>query len=166
MFTVCLPLRAVYTSSTKPEALTTLLRNEVKSLKGVRALVVDDEQEVRILLTLTLEQYGANTEAVSSGKEALEALTSREPDEQFHVLICDIGMPDEDGYTVIRKVRSLPAEKGGAVPAIALTGYGSVQHRMRALEAGFQTYAVKPVDPDELVVGIKGLIRDIDPKAR
>jgi len=164
IFNVRLPLRAVYTTTAK-QPLNTLLQSSIKSLDGVRALVVDDEQEVRTLLTLTLESFGAKVEAVSCANDALAALASQELDRQFNVIISDIGMPEEDGYTLMRKIRALPVEKGGAIPAIALTAYGSIQHRMRALEAGFQTYAVKPVDPDELVVAIRSLIREVDAKA-
>jgi CheY-like chemotaxis protein len=79
--------------------------------------------------------------------EAVEAL-SRRP---FDVLCADIGMPDEDGYTLIRRIRSLPGEAGGTVPAVALTAYGRPEDRLRALSAGFQQHVVKPVTPVELV---------------
>ena len=116
------------------------------------------------MLTLTLEGYGAKTEAVASAKDALAVLFAQRPDEPFHLLISDIGMPDEDGYALMSKVRGLPAGRGGAIPAIALTAYGNIEHRMRALEAGFQTYAVKPVEPNELVAAIQGLLKGIDRK--
>src|SRR5262249_12530453 len=128
-------------------------------------LVVDDELEVRTLLSLTLESYGAKVQAVASSKEALEALERQKPGQQFDVMLSDIGMPDEDGYSLIRKLRTLSVDKGGAIPAIALTAYGSVHHRVRAIEAGFQTYAVKPVDPEELVVAIRSLMREAEAKA-
>ncbi len=133
-----------------------------KPLNGVRALIVDDEQEVCTLVTLTLESFGAKPEAVSSAKEAVERLLRHEPDERFDVLIADIAMPKEDGYALLRKIRALLPENNGNIPAVALTGYANSDHRMRALEAGFQTYLVKPVDPDELVVAIQGLIKSID----
>ena len=161
-FTVRLPVRAVYTAPSKHGSTITTPAGAAKPLSGVRTLIVDDEQEVRTLLTLTLESLGAKTEAVSSAKEAVERLLRQEPRERFDVLIADIVMPQEDGYTLMRKVRALSAEKGGNIPAIALTAYGATEHRMRALETGFQTCAVKPVDPDELVVAIQGLIKAID----
>jgi PAS domain S-box-containing protein len=163
-FTIRLPLRAVYTPA-EPDSPKTLRHKRAKPLNGVLALVVDDEQEVRDLLTLTLKSYGAKVQAVSSGKEALEILSAQKPGEAFDVLISDIGMPDEDGYSLIRKVRALSPDKGGTIPAIAVTAYGSFEHRMRALDAGFQTYAVKPVETDELVADILSVIRGRDAKA-
>jgi PAS domain S-box-containing protein len=157
-FTVRLPVRAVYTP---PDAKNddTQCRLGPHSLAGVHALIVDDEQDVRNLLKLTLENYGATVQAASSGKEALELLARQSPNEHFQILICDIAMPDEDGYAVIRKVRALPAEKGGALPAIALTAFGRSEYRSRALEAGFQERAVKPVKPEELVGLIQVMIK-------
>jgi CheY-like chemotaxis protein len=101
---------------------------------------------------------------VASGQEALELLAGQTPDERFDVLLCDIAMPEEDGYTVMRKVRSLPPDKGGAIPAIALTAYGRTEDRMRALYAGFQMHIAKPVEPDELTVVILSLIKRFDDK--
>jgi CheY-like chemotaxis protein len=126
---------------------------------GTYVLVVDDEPDVRTLLKLTLESCGAEVQAVSSGKEALEALATQSPDRPFDVLICDIGMPDENGYSVMRKVRAQPSSKGGNIPAIALTGYGNLEYRNRGLQSGFQMHAVKPVSPDELVAMIQNLVK-------
>jgi PAS domain S-box-containing protein len=164
-FTVRLPLRAVYTSPVRRDSGKRRRRRGAKSLAGVRALIVDDEQEVRDLLALTLESYGAKVQSVSSGREALELLSAEKQSEAFDVLISDIGMPDEDGYALMRKVRALPPNKGGTIPAIALTAYGNLEHRLRALAAGFQTYAVKPVEPDELVFGIQSIIRGLGARA-
>jgi CheY-like chemotaxis protein len=165
MFTIRLPLRAVYTAPTDLETRRKTLLKKRKFLSGVRALIIDDELEVRTLLTLTLEKYGAKTQSASCGKDALELLLGQRPNQLFNVLICDISMPDEDGYAFIRKVRALPAKRGGTIPAIALTAYGSIEHRMRALDAGFQTYAVKPVEPDELIAAIRSLIEDLHTRA-
>jgi PAS domain S-box-containing protein len=154
-FTVRLPVRAVYTA---PPAECEPIETEQQrreALAGVHILVVDDEQDVRTLLTLTLETYGAKVQAASSGKEALELLERQTPAGHFDVLVCDIAMPDEDGYAVMRKVRALPPDKGGDIPAVALTAYGGSEHRMQALEAGFHIHAVKPVKPDELVAIIQ-----------
>ena len=163
VFTVRLPLRAVYTAPTDDWPATIGQATE-QSLAGVHVLIVDDEQEVRTLLTLTLEGYGAKTQAVGSAKDAVALLFAQQPDEPFHILISDIGMPDEDGYALMEKVRGLPVSRGGTIPAIALTAYGNIEHRMRALEAGFQTYAVKPVEPNELVAAIQGLLKGFDKK--
>jgi CheY-like chemotaxis protein len=159
-FTIRLPLRAVYTAPLRePEQRREIRRTEAQSLAGLRALIVDDEEDVRGLLTLTLHGYGAESQAVASGKEALERLTRQAPNAGFDVLICDIGMPDEDGYELIRKVRKLRPEAGSTIPAIALTAYGRAPERVRALEAGFQMHVVKPVEPDELVAVILSLVK-------
>jgi CheY-like chemotaxis protein len=97
--------------------------------------------------------------AVASGEEAMELLARQTPEEQFDVLICDIGMPVEDGYAVMWKVRKQPPDKGGAIPAIALTAYGRAEDRLRALRAGFHMHITKPVEPDELAVVILSLIK-------
>ena len=162
IFSVRLPVRAVYTAPSRESSVNMTPASTAKPLNGVRALIVDDEQEVCTLVTLTLESFGAKPEAVSSAKEAVERLLRHEPDERFDVLIADIAMPKEDGYALLRKIRALLPENNGNIPAVALTGYANSDHRMRALEAGFQTYLVKPVDPDELVVAIQGLIKSID----
>ncbi|WP_413200072.1 response regulator [Nostoc piscinale] len=116
-------------------------------LAGLNVLVVDDDDDSRFYVTTVLETDGANVVAVTSAAAALEALMALQPE----VLVCDIAMPEEDGYTLIRKVRSLKPDQGGRIPAIALTAYGDTEDRIRALEAGFQTHVAKPVDPNELV---------------
>jgi PAS domain S-box-containing protein len=159
-FTVRLPVRAVYATppaDSKPGH--DLEHHGTESLAGIYALVVDDEQDVRTLLTLTLESYGAKVQAVASGREALGLLAKQPPHHRFDVLLCDIAIPDEDGYTVIRKIRELPPDKGGTIPAIALTAYGRAEYRVRALEAGFQAHIVKPATHDELVDTIQSLVK-------
>ena len=91
-------------------------------------------------------------------------LARQTPEEHFDALICDIGMPDENGYAVMRKVRALPPDKGAAIPAIALTAYGRAEDRIRALAAGFQMHVAKPVEPDELAVVILSLLRRVGAK--
>jgi len=91
----------------------------------------------------------------ASAKAGLEALAAWKP----HVLISDIGMPEEDGYSLIRKIRALSPEHGANVPAIALTGYVRVEERMRALEAGYQMFVPKPVETSELIAIIGDLCR-------
>ena len=101
-----------------------------------------------------LEQYGADVLTATSAGDGLDALLGWKPD----VLVCDIGMPGEDGYSLIRKVRALEDEQGGSTPAIALTGYVRVEERMRALEAGYQMFVPKPVEADELVTVVASLV--------
>src|SRR5262245_225091 len=164
-FTVRLPLRAVYAAPPEErKELDAMLPARTKTLAGLRALIVDDEEEVRTLLTMTLQQYGAQSQAVASGKEALEMLARQTPEERFDALICDIGMPDEDGYAVMRKVRALPPDKGAAIPSIALTAYGRAEDRIRALAAGFQMHVAKPVEPDELAAVILSLLNRVEAK--
>jgi CheY-like chemotaxis protein len=122
-------------------------------LNGIHILVVDDEADTRLLIEAVLEKCGARATAVGSVTEALDALTRLRPD----VLISDIGMTGEDGYSLIKKVRELPAERGGQTPAAALTAYARVEDRMHALRSGFQIHMSKPVDPAELVTVIANL---------
>jgi PAS domain S-box-containing protein len=116
-------------------------------LAGVRVLVVEDEEDTRELLATALGHSGAEVEPAGSADEALRALRRRPPD----VLVCDIGMPGQDGYELLARVRALAAEEGGLVPAVALTAYARAEDRRRALAAGYQVHLPKPVDPGELI---------------
>jgi CheY-like chemotaxis protein len=127
----------------------------IRPLEGLRVLVVDDEPDARELLTVLLSRNGAAVDAADSAAQARELLTSMQP----HVLLSDIGMPDEDGYDLMRSVRALPGEQGGSTPAIALTAYTRADDRRRAFDAGFNDHLPKPVDPQELVRLICGLSR-------
>jgi PAS domain S-box-containing protein len=124
------------------------------SLKGIRVLVVDDEVDIRDFITTVLEQCAAEVQAVASVQEALEIITHYKPD----VLISDIGMPEEDGYSLIRKVRSQPPDKGGNIPAAALTAYARAEDRMRAIQSGYQLHLPKPVEPAELATVVASLV--------
>jgi CheY-like chemotaxis protein len=126
------------------------------ALKGVRVLIVDDEPDSRDLLVAALEQSEAKVFAFASASEALEALSRLKPD----VLVSDIGMPLEDGYSLIRKVRQLSAEQGGQIPAIALTAYARAEDRTKAIASGFQIHISKPVEPAELATVVASLARD------
>jgi hypothetical protein len=116
-------------------------------LDGVKVLVVDDEPDARWLVQRLLEDCRAVVTTAASAAEALERLRAERPD----VLVSDIGMPGEDGYSLIRKVRGLGAAGGGDVPAIALTAYARAEDRMKAMLAGFEQHVVKPVEPVELI---------------
>jgi PAS domain S-box-containing protein len=122
-------------------------------LQGLRVLVVEDEPDSREMLVIVLTRCRAEVRAVSNASDALAQLESWLPD----VLISDIEMPGEDGYTLIRKVRSLPPERGGKIPAAALTAYARAEDRMRALLAGFQLHVPKPVEPAELAAVVASL---------
>ncbi len=160
-FTVLLPVAPVYQSinveeRVHPAARETLLSYECPDrLDELRVLVVDDEPDTRELLKAALGRCGAEVVVAGSAAEALEAMTKAVPD----VLISDIGMPGEDGYELIRKVRAMPAENGGRVPAIALTAYARTEDRLQALKAGYHMHVSKPVELAELVAITSSLIQ-------
>ena len=124
-------------------------------LTGVRVLVVEDEPDTLEILRVALGQYGAQVRTASSSACALEAFSEWQPD----VLVSDLGMPGEDGFTLIREVRSLAPERGGAVPAAALTAYVREEDRLRTLEAGYQAHVPKPIEPTALASVVAGLAR-------
>jgi CheY-like chemotaxis protein len=125
----------------------------VSQLTDLRVLIVDDEPDARLLLKTIMEQSGAKVRAAASAAEALIALREFRPD----ILVSDIGMPQEDGYALLREVRALSPEEGGRIPAVALTAYAQEDDRMRALLAGFQVHVAKPINPPEFVAVIVGL---------
>ncbi|WP_392530535.1 response regulator [Nostoc sp. C117] len=124
-------------------------------LTGLRILVVDDEADTRNFLSFMFEDYGAFTTAVGSVDEALAVLEQAKPD----IVISDIGMSEQDGYTLIRKLRSLEPEKGGCIPAIALTAYTREEDRLEALSAGFQQHLSKPIDPNKLIGAVASILK-------
>ena len=125
------------------------------ALNNLRVLVVDNESDAREILNITLTQCGARVMTATSTREALEILEEWEPD----VLVSDIGMPGEDGYSLISKVRALGPERGGNVPAVAVTGYAGSEERMRLLSAGYQVHVTKPVEMEELIIAIADVAR-------
>ncbi|HKP86474.1 MAG TPA: ATP-binding protein [Blastocatellia bacterium] len=129
--------------------------DDVSNLNGLRVLVVDDEPEAREMLRIMLIQFGAEVRVSASAQEVLETLERWIPE----VLVSDVGMPDEDGYFLIRKLRSLGREAGGRIPAVALTGYARPEDRQRLLSAGYQAHLTKPVELAELVNTIASLAR-------
>jgi signal transduction histidine kinase/ActR/RegA family two-component response regulator len=124
-------------------------------LDGVRVLVVDDDAEARDLAAVIISGAGGTVRTCTCAPDGLEALRQWRPD----VLVSDIEMPGEDGYSLIRKVRALDAAEGGQVPAVALTAYGRVQDRIQSLTAGYSMHVPKPVDPGELTTIIASLAR-------
>ena len=159
-FTVKLPLMAVGPKAIEPERVHPTVGGSVPfecspRLDGLRILIVDDDADIRDLLTYTLEVCGAEVMAAASADEAISALT--ESSTPMDILISDIGMPDEDGYALLRRVRALEPENGGGIPAIALTAYARTQDRRAALLAGFQSHVAKPVEAAELIAVIANL---------
>jgi CheY-like chemotaxis protein/anti-sigma regulatory factor (Ser/Thr protein kinase) len=149
-FTVFLPLANPTTSAAQPAVAATSELEPGLLLAGVRLLLVDDDADTLEVLSLTLRHYGAEVQTVTSAAVAFEEMQRWTPD----VLICDIGMPNEDGFAFIERVRLLAPEQGGSVKAIALTAYAREEDRQRALASGFQHHLPKPVDPVELAARV------------
>jgi len=167
-FTVTLPRRQLFfiprppSGSASREVRTegALALDVALSLEDVSVLVVDDQEEARVVLTQTLGEYGAHVTALSSGAEALALLANPSGRKRPDVLILDIAMPGEDGYAVLKKIRALEAKQcmeEDPIPAIALTAFGRSEDRLRALQAGFHMHVAKPVEPAELAVVIGSL---------
>jgi signal transduction histidine kinase len=127
-------------------------------LAGLSVLAVDDDADSREMLQLILEQHGASVVTAGSAAEALEKLGQTRAD----VLVSDVGMPIEDGYSLVKRVRKLPAENGGAIPAVALTGFAREEDNRRALSAGFNKHVAKPIDPENLVREIAELMSEFN----
>jgi CheY-like chemotaxis protein len=125
----------------------------VPRLDGLSILVVDDEEDARGIVEQVLRDQGASVTAVGSADEALSTFAALKPD----VLVSDIGMPDIDGYALIRRVRALPLDRGGRTPAVALTAYARKEDAQRAFAAGFQMYVAKPVEPSQLATVVANL---------
>ncbi|HEY9231081.1 MAG TPA: ATP-binding protein, partial [Blastocatellia bacterium] len=154
-FTVALPLADV-TALTAPSEATAAGTAARWSLAGVRLLIVDDDEDTLAVLSLALRHCGAAVESAASAARAFEVLRQSPPD----VLVCDIGMPDEDGFALIERVRQLSADQGGNVKAVALTAYARAEDRRRALACGFQHHLPKPIDPDELTALLARIIAE------
>ena len=157
-FTITLPFAGVSSDQKETESLPThgdeiVTFEDLPSLQGLKVLVVDDEADTRELIREVLKECGSEVMLSRSAEEALEALERYHPD----ILISDLGMPDEDGYSLISKIRALPPERGGQIPAAALTAYARAEDRMRVLRSGFQFHLPKPVDSAELVTVVASL---------
>lgn len=149
-FTVCLPL--VQPELTLPSQAQVVV--QPGDLSGKHILIVEDDADMRELTSFILTQAGAQVMAAASATQALTLLASPLPD----LLLCDIAMPEMDGYTLIKQVRSRPAHQGGQIPAIALTAFAGEANQRHALAAGFQGHLAKPVEPEALVTAIVDLL--------
>jgi CheY-like chemotaxis protein len=153
-FTVALPMTVIQPDVVEPVAKrhptakgTPVSVEHCADIAGLKVLVVDDEPDARALMKRLLESCHAKVIVAASAQEAVERVQSERPD----VIASDIGMPGEDGYSLIRRVRALPADQGGETPAMALTAYARGEDRVKALTAGFQYHVAKPIDPGELI---------------
>jgi CheY-like chemotaxis protein len=122
-------------------------------LDGVRVLLVEDNLDTLEMLRFIFEESGADVITSTSVDEALAALERFRPD----ALVSDIAMPDRDGYDLIREIRSREPERGGKIPAVAVTAYARAEDRVRVLAAGFHMHIAKPIDPDELIAVVASL---------
>ena len=157
-FRVYLPIAPVVplapNADGKPAEVSETKLAEKQSLSGVKILAVDDEADAREMLQAVLSSYGACVETAPGAREAMQHFESFRPD----IVLSDIGMPEADGYSLIEKIRALPASSGGQTPALALTAYARSEDRQRALDAGFQNHLAKPIAPAKLVVALCELV--------
>ena len=162
-FTVNLPLtddRSADETKAFEVAARQLESGRFPALNGVRVLVVDDEDDTRELYRAILTQCEAEVTVAGSARTALEALERA----SFDVLVSDIVMPDEDGYDLIRQVRARTAERGGQIPALAITAYARFEDRTATSAAGYQQHVVKPIEPTELAAAVATLAGRAEPK--
>lgn len=156
-FTVTFPLIAIsrvdHAEHANAEKGTLDQSSSALILEGLRVLVVDDQRDARELLTIALKQSGSEVRASATASEALDIMDQWRPD----VLVSDIGMPGEDGYELMRRVRAREPERGGLVPALAVTGYASPEDATRARAVGYQLHMAKPVAPGQLVAKVASL---------
>jgi signal transduction histidine kinase/ActR/RegA family two-component response regulator len=141
--------------SSAPATLAPLEEIELPRLDGARILIVDDEADGRSLIARILRDRGASCECAADVREAMRYLTS----ERFQLLLSDIGMPDEDGYELMRQMQAREGEIGGPIPAIAVTAYARPEDRQRSLLAGYQMHLAKPIEARELVAAIASILR-------
>jgi signal transduction histidine kinase/ActR/RegA family two-component response regulator len=155
-FTIKLPLRAVELAPAAAAADASMSNGS--ALKGLRILVVEDDNDSREVLQLFLEQVGAIVESTPSAKDAM-AVFRRPSTSLPDMMISDLAMPEEDGYSLITRIRQLPEEKGGKIPAMALSAFATSESKQRAIDAGFDYYCTKPFEPDQLTKDILNLRR-------
>ena len=151
-FTVCLPL--LPDNASLPPAADGVPQTS-RQLCGAYVLVVDDDQDARELLKILLEREGAEVAVADSSKSARDLIRARQPD----VIVCDVSMPEQDGYSFMRHLRASGERAGAFIPALALTGHASAEDSRMALLAGFQMHASKPLDPPRLLDNLAKLWR-------
>lgn len=149
-FTVMLPTIKIHPDSHQIR----IQPDDLPNLNGVKVLLVDDERDTRELIAFILEQSGAVVNQTASAVEALQTMPQFQP----NLLLSDIGMPEIDGYMLMRQIRAMSPEQGGTIPAIALTAYAGEADYQQAIAAGFGQHITKPVEPAKLVRAIANLI--------
>jgi len=162
-FVIRLPLKEVELPATDPTAADGELGT--RPLRGIHLLVVEDDDDSREVLQLFLEQAGAMVRGVDSAHAAMLSLAdtrSKLPD----LIISDLAMPEEDGYSLIKRIRSMTPERGGQIPALALSAFAGNENKQRAYEVGFDGYCTKPFEPDQLTRSILQLTQAKTPKAQ
>ncbi|MBR8836764.1 MAG: response regulator [Stigonema ocellatum SAG 48.90 = DSM 106950] len=152
-FTVRLPLNFVAKEQPSHDSPSESMTN----LTGIQILVVDDDADMRELAAFILTEFGAQVTTIASAVEALTFLNQSIPD----VLLCDVAMPGMDGYSLIQQIRKWTPQKGGGIPAIAITAYAGEINQQQAFAAGFQMHISKPFEPEELVEAIGQLLHPI-----
>ena len=131
-------------------------RSELSRVEGVKVLMVDDDPDTRDAIKGMLEQYRVNVETAASAVEALSKISL----DRYDVVLSDIRMPDVSGYEFIEKLRALGPQRGGDVPAIAITACARTEERLQSLTSGFQEHVSKPFEPEELAGAISKVIRE------
>lgn len=132
------------------------MQTDTLKLAGLRVLLVDDDPDACAIASRIFEEHSMKVLIALSAREGLNILKHERPD----MIVSDIGMPDQDGYELMRQIRMLPDNQGGRTPAIALTAFARPEDRRQALEVGYQKHLAKPVDPHELLTVIARLTQD------
>jgi hypothetical protein len=147
--------KAVHAERDNPSVKSEVLADcgHTQSLEGVKVLIIDDDLEALLLLSTVLTDSGACVKTASSAEEGFRHVKEWRPD----VIVSDIGMPAEDGYSFIKRVRAWSSGDGGTIPAVALTAYARAEDRMKAIASGYQIHVPKPVEPLELITAVASL---------
>ncbi len=161
-FTIVLPASGAERRDARPASMPKETVQGRESLNGIRILVVEDEPDTCEFLDRFLRSYGADVVVARSAAEALSRIAADKVD----IVVSDIGLPDVDGYDLMQRIRKLPANRGGATPALALTAYARTEDRTRAFRAGYQAHLAKPIEPAELVVTISSFAGLIEARRR
>ncbi|HEY0658452.1 MAG TPA: response regulator, partial [Pyrinomonadaceae bacterium] len=155
-FTVFLPLSTL--NQTSSDNNNDAEKTDEKPLRNIKILLVEDDDDSREVLALFLEQCGAQIKTAESTKTAMKLL-GNSADDLPDVIISDLAMPEEDGYSFISRIRNLPQKEGGEISAIALSAFATKENKQKAFELGFQKYNTKPFEPDLLIQEILSLVK-------